>query len=95
MKLMEKIRDLLRKYREIIMYLIFGVLTTAVGWIVYFAVFWSWKAAFGLPMDDTESGMYFLGNALYRRIYRFANIAVDMRRAVCILHEQKMGIYRC
>ena len=33
---MEKIKKLLLKYKEAIMYLIFGVLTTAVNWVVYF-----------------------------------------------------------
>lgn len=32
---MKLINDLFNKYREIIMYLIFGVSTTAVNWIVY------------------------------------------------------------
>ncbi len=54
-------KRLFEKYREIIMYLLFGVLTTAVGWIVYFALLWTWKAAFGLEVDDTSSGMYVAG----------------------------------
>ncbi len=33
---MEKIKNLLFKYKEAILYLIFGVLTTAVNWVVYF-----------------------------------------------------------
>ncbi|MBQ3330473.1 MAG: GtrA family protein [Ruminococcus sp.] len=32
---MEKIKALLKKYKEIIMYIIFGVLTTLVNWVVY------------------------------------------------------------
>lgn len=32
---MKKIQELFRKYKEIIMYLIFGVGTTAVNWIIY------------------------------------------------------------
>ena len=32
---MKKIKDLFTKYKEIIMYLIFGVGTTAVNWIIY------------------------------------------------------------
>lgn len=32
---MQKIKDLLKKYREIIVYVIFGVLTTLVNWAVY------------------------------------------------------------
>lgn len=32
---MEKIKSLFMKYKEIIMYIIFGVLTTLVNWVVY------------------------------------------------------------
>ena len=32
---MEKIKGLFVKYKEIIMYIIFGVLTTLVNWVVY------------------------------------------------------------
>lgn len=59
--MMSKIKELCKKYREILMYLLFGVLTTAVGWIVYFAVLWGWKGIFSLPVDDTSSGMYIAG----------------------------------
>ena len=41
------------------MYLLFGVLTTAVGWIVYFAVLWALKGVMGIPVDDTTSAKYF------------------------------------
>ena len=53
--------DLIKKHREIVMYLVFGVLTTLVGWAVYFAVLWAWKGIFSLPVDDTSSGMYIAG----------------------------------
>ena len=55
---MGKIKELCRKHREILMYLLFGVLTTAVGWIVYFAVLWALKGMLGLSVDDTTSGTY-------------------------------------
>lgn len=58
---MGKIKNLCAKYREIIMYLVFGVLTTVVGWGVYFAVLWIWKGAFSLPIDDTQSVTYLVG----------------------------------
>ena len=35
---MEKIKELFEKYKEMIMYLIFGVGTTAVNWITYSAL---------------------------------------------------------
>ena len=44
--------------REIVTYLIFGVLTTAVGWAVYFAVMLGGKAVFSIPSDDTTSFKY-------------------------------------
>ncbi len=58
---MSKINELCRRHREILMYLFFGVMTTAVGWIVYFVLLWSWKAIFSLPVDDTASGIYIAG----------------------------------
>ena len=58
---MGKIKELIKKHREIVTYLIFGVLTTFVGWAVYFAVLWIWKGAFSLPVDDTSSGLYIAG----------------------------------
>ncbi len=58
---MSKIKELINKNREIVMYLIFGVLTTLVGWLTYFAVLWSWKAIFSIPVDDTSGSMYLTG----------------------------------
>ncbi len=55
---MGKIKAFYKKYDEIIKYLFFGVLTTLVGWIVYFALLWSLKLAFSVPSDDTSSGAY-------------------------------------
>ncbi len=56
---MSKIKDLYKKYEEIIKYLIFGVLTTLVGWIVYFALMWAQRKIFGVEPSDTSSGKYF------------------------------------
>ena len=50
-----------RKHREVLMYLVFGVLTTLVSWIVYFGLFRLWKTAFSVPEDQTTSGMYLAG----------------------------------
>ena len=48
--------------REVVTYLIFGVLTTFVGWAVYFAIMMGGRALLDIPTDDTTSGTYF---ALY------------------------------
>ena len=48
--------------REVVTYLIFGVLTTLVGWAVYFAIMLGGRAIFSIPNEDTSSGAYF---ALY------------------------------
>ena len=48
--------------REVLMYLFFGVLTTLVGWIVYFAIMIGGRILLDLPQEDTASGAYF---ALY------------------------------
>ena len=51
-------KEIFKKYREIILYLIFGVLTTFVGWAVYFAILFVGKAAFGIPPETTTGGAY-------------------------------------
>lgn len=58
---MSKIKNLFNKHREKIMYLIFGVLTTVVGWVTYVGVLWAWRAALSLPTDDNESTLYWVG----------------------------------
>ncbi len=47
---MEKIKALFLKYKEIIMYIIFGVLTTLVNWVVY----WVLMKAFGSAVGNEE-----------------------------------------
>ena len=47
-----------RLTREVVTYLIFGVLTTAVGWAVYFAIMYLGRAILGIPQSDTSSGAY-------------------------------------
>lgn len=55
---MSKIKQLYKKYEEIVKYLIFGVLTTLVGWIVYFSLLWMLKAVVGVAPDDNTSAKY-------------------------------------
>jgi putative flippase GtrA len=43
---------------EISRYLFFGILTTLVGWAVYFALLWGGRAVFDIPADDTTSAAY-------------------------------------
>ena len=52
-------KELFKKYREIILYLVFGVLTTFVGWAVYFGILLVGKAAFDIPPETTSGGVYF------------------------------------
>ena len=49
---MKKIKEFIKKHDEIVKYLIFGVLTTFVGWFVYFAVLLGAKAMLGLPPEE-------------------------------------------
>ena len=44
--ILDTIRKLLRKYRDVLVYLIFGVLTTVVNYLVYFPCYYllGWKA---------------------------------------------------
>ncbi len=60
--MVEKIKVLWAKHREVLMYLIFGVLTTFVGWSVYYAVLLGGRAVFDIPSGETTSARYF---ALY------------------------------
>ena len=46
------------KHREIIMYLLFGVITTIVGFVTYLAVFAIAEHGFGMPMDDKTAPVY-------------------------------------
>ena len=55
-----KLKELYSKYQEIIKYLFFGVLTTLVGWAVYFSVLLVGKGVLGLPAEDTSSAKYLL-----------------------------------
>ena len=45
-----------------VMYLIFGFLTTVVGWSVYYAILLGGRAIFDFPVEETTSARYF---ALY------------------------------
>ena len=47
-----------KKHEQIIKYLFFGVLTTVVGWAVYFGVLFGMKAAMSIPVEDTSSAKY-------------------------------------
>ncbi len=51
-------KKLFTKYREIIMYLIFGVLTTAVSWGVYFLLMSVGRGIIGIEPGDVESARY-------------------------------------
>lgn len=52
------IRALYQKHREVILYLVFGVLTTVVGWGVYFVVTYTGRGLLGIPVDDVTSARY-------------------------------------
>lgn len=71
---MNKIKELFNKYKEIILYLVFGVLTTLVGWIVYFGILWVWKMAFNIPPEDTKSGIYFTGYTVAQVLHWIAAV---------------------
>ena len=51
-----------RQNREVLLYLVFGVLTTAVGWGVYYIVMLGGRAVLDIPATEVASGRYF---ALY------------------------------
>lgn len=51
-------KNLFNKYREIIMYLVFGVLTTVVGFGTYFFIMLGAEHILHIPMDDKTSFTY-------------------------------------
>ena len=51
-------KNLFNKYREIIMYLVFGVLTTVVGFGTYFLIMAGAEHLLDIPMDDETSVTY-------------------------------------
>ena len=53
-----KVKSLCTKHREVLMYLIFGFLTTVVGWSVYYALLFGGRAIFDIPADETTSVRY-------------------------------------
>lgn len=55
---MGKLRGLCEKHREILLYLVFGVLTTLVSWVVYYGVLIGGRAALGIPAEETTTGRY-------------------------------------
>lgn len=57
-----KIKAMIVKHKEIVSYLFFGILTTAVSWILYFLIMWGGRVFWNMPADETSSGRYF---ALY------------------------------
>lgn len=53
------IKRLFDRHREVTMYLIFGVLTTFVGWGVYYAVMLGGRALLSIPVEEVASARYF------------------------------------
>ena len=56
--MIEKIKALCKKHREVLLYLIFGFLTTVVGWSVYYAILLGGRAIFEMPAEETATGRY-------------------------------------
>ncbi len=55
---MTRLRELLARYREIILYIFFGGCTTLVSWIVYYAVMLSGRALLDIPAEIMTGGEY-------------------------------------
>ena len=71
---MSKIKEYITKHREIVTYIIFGVLTTFVGWAVYFLVLSLWRKGFDLPVDDTKSSIYLIGYSVAQVLHWIAAV---------------------
>ncbi len=62
---MEKIKELFVKYKEIILYIIFGVLTTLVNWAVYWVLARIWAP----QMEQEQVFFTFFGNPITIKIF--------------------------
>ncbi len=56
--MIERLKALLQKRRELVLYLVFGVLTTVVGWGVYYAILLGGRAVLSIPVEEIASGRY-------------------------------------
>jgi putative flippase GtrA len=57
---MKKIKEFIKNHEVVVKYLIFGVLTTFVGWFVYFGILLGGKALLDIPPEDTTSADYLI-----------------------------------
>ena len=55
---MNKIKQIYQKHKEIILYLIFGVLTTLIGWVTYLLILSLGKMIFNIQTEDTNGATY-------------------------------------
>ncbi|MBQ7335188.1 MAG: GtrA family protein [Clostridia bacterium] len=53
-----KLKSLVARHHEVIVYLIFGVLTTVVGWGVYYAVLFGGRAMLEIPATEVTGARY-------------------------------------
>ncbi len=51
-------RSFFQAHREILLYLVFGVLTTLVGWGIYYPVLLGGRALFQIPAEEVAGGRY-------------------------------------
>lgn len=57
-------KEIFKKYREIILYLVFGVLTTAIAFVTYEAVLMLAEHTFNVPMGNKTSMAYTISYVL-------------------------------
>ncbi len=62
---MEKIKELFIKYKEIILYIIFGVLTTLVNWVTY----WLFAQIWAEQMEQEQAFFTIFGNTITVRLF--------------------------
>lgn len=87
----EKIKALFVKYRELILYLIFGVLTTLVSFGSYYALLWcgmhyiaaqvfSWAAAVAFAFVTNKIFVFedkdTSGTTLFRQVWQFVSVRI-------------------
>ena len=56
--MIKKLKSLFHRHREVSMYLVFGVLTTLVGWSVYYVILLGGRALLDIPATEVTGGRY-------------------------------------
>ena len=69
-------KKFLTKHEQVIRYLFFGITTTVVGWVVYFAVLFCGKAVFDIESSEIAGGEYLAVYSVAQVLQWIASVVV-------------------